>query len=40
MGPIVYGYSMTIRPDGRPRVREFGNVKKIGAGDQVISTVR
>ncbi|MDQ5870434.1 MAG: Hsp20/alpha crystallin family protein [Thermoproteota archaeon] len=27
IGPIVYGYSMTIGPDGNPRVKEFGNVK-------------
>ena len=27
MGPFVYGYSMTIGPDGKPRVKEFGNVK-------------
>jgi HSP20 family protein len=26
-GPFVYGYSMTMGPDGRPKVREFGNVK-------------
>jgi len=26
-GPIVYGYSMTIGPDGKPHIREFGNVK-------------
>jgi HSP20 family protein len=26
VGPIVYGYSMTIGPDGKPRVKEFGNV--------------
>ena len=26
-GPFVYGYSMTIGPDGKPNVREFGNVK-------------
>ena len=26
-GPFVYGYSMTIGPDGKPQVREFGNVK-------------
>lgn len=26
-GPFVYGYSMTIGPDGKPRIREFGNVK-------------
>ena len=28
MGPIVYGYSMTIGPDGKPVIREFGNVKR------------
>ena len=27
VGPLVYGYSMTIGPDGRPKVREFGNVR-------------
>jgi HSP20 family protein len=26
-GPIVYGYSITIGPDGKPVIREFGNVK-------------
>lgn len=26
-GPFVYGYSVTIDPDGKPVVREFGNVK-------------
>jgi len=26
-GPFVYGYSMKIGPDGKPQVREFGNVK-------------
>ncbi len=28
IGPIVYGYSVTIGPDGKPLVREFGNVRK------------
>ena len=27
VGPFMYGYSMTIGPDGKPVVREFGNVK-------------
>lgn len=27
VGPLVYGYSMTIGADGKPHVREFGNVK-------------
>jgi HSP20 family protein len=26
-GPFVYGYTMTVGPDGRPRIREFGNIK-------------
>ncbi|MFH1328764.1 MAG: archaeal heat shock protein Hsp20 [Candidatus Bathyarchaeota archaeon] len=26
-GPFVYGYSMTIGPDGKPQIREFGNIK-------------
>ena len=28
IGPIVYGYSMTIGPDGKPVIREFGNVRR------------
>jgi HSP20 family protein len=28
IGPIVYGYSMAIGPDGKPVIREFGNVKR------------
>jgi HSP20 family protein len=27
VGPLVYGYTMTIGPDGKPVVREFGNIK-------------
>ncbi|MGQ9680843.1 MAG: archaeal heat shock protein Hsp20 [Candidatus Bathyarchaeia archaeon] len=26
-GPFVYGYSMKIGPDGKPIIREFGNMK-------------
>jgi len=26
-GPFVYGYSVTVGPDGKPKVREFGNFK-------------
>jgi HSP20 family protein len=26
-GPFVYGYSMTICPYGKPKVRKFGNIK-------------
>lgn len=26
-GPFYYGYSMTVGPDGKPKVQEFGNIK-------------
>jgi HSP20 family protein len=26
-GPFVYGYSMSVGPDGKPVMQEFGNVK-------------
>lgn len=26
-GPFVYGYSITIDSDGKPKVKEFGNIK-------------
>ena len=26
-GPFVYGYSVTVGPDGKPNVKEFGNFK-------------
>lgn len=26
-GPIVYGFSMQIGPDGKPKIQEFGNTK-------------
>jgi HSP20 family protein len=26
-GSFIYGYSMTVGPDGKPKVREFGNVR-------------
>ena len=35
LGPFVYGYSIKIGPDGKPEVREFGNVKPGRAGPQV-----
>jgi len=27
VGPLVYGYSVTVGQDGKPKVREFGNVR-------------
>ncbi len=32
VGPLVYGYSVTVGPDGKPKVREFGNVRSLGRG--------
>ena len=32
IGPFVYGYSVTIGPDGKPKVREFGNVRSPNRG--------
>ena len=29
VGPLVYGYSMIVGPDGRPKVKEFGNAKSL-----------
>jgi HSP20 family protein len=34
-GPFVYGYSVTIGPEGKPVVREFGNVKPSLAGGKL-----
>jgi HSP20 family protein len=34
-GPFVYGYSIKIGPDGKPEVREFGNVKQSRSGPEV-----
>ena len=34
IGPFVCGYSMTIGPDGKPRDKEFGNIKSPLSGDR------
>ena len=34
-GPFVYGYSVKIGPDGKPEIREFGNVKPSRSGPRV-----
>jgi HSP20 family protein len=34
-GPFVYGYSMKIGPDGKPEIRQFGNIKKSLKGPKV-----
>lgn len=35
LGPFVYGYSIKIGPDGKPEIREFGNVKPSKFGPRV-----
>src|SRR5579862_7716103 len=46
MGPIYYGYSVTVGPDGKPQVREFGNAKptrrgtiEVGSREPFVDTV-
>jgi len=34
-GPFVYGYSIKVGPDGKPEIREFGNVKPSLEGPKV-----
>lgn len=34
-GPIVYGFRMTIGPDGVPHIQEFGNIKRVGAKPKI-----
>jgi HSP20 family protein len=45
-GPVYYGYSVTVGPDGKPHVKEFGNVKptrkgtfEMGAREPFVDTV-
>ncbi|MDH5268199.1 MAG: Hsp20/alpha crystallin family protein [Candidatus Bathyarchaeota archaeon] len=33
--PYIYGFSMSIGPDGKPVIREFGNVQKSRFGPQI-----
>ncbi len=39
IGPYVYGFRITIGPDGKPHIEEFGNVKRVG-GKPIISEER
>jgi HSP20 family protein len=38
VGPLVYGYSVTIGPDGKPQLREFGNVRVPGISGKGYTT--
>lgn len=33
--PYVYGFSMSVGSDGKPVIREFGNVQRSGIGPQI-----
>ena len=35
VGPFIYGHSMTIGPDGKPVIREFGNIKPSPPGTPI-----
>lgn len=34
-GPYVYGFSMSVGPNGKPVIREFGNVQRSRTGPQI-----
>jgi len=36
-GPYVYGFSMRIGPEGKPKIEEFGNIPSIVSGRMKIS---
>lgn len=38
--PYYYGYQLTVGPDGKPRIREFGNAKPATRGLMQQSTTR
>lgn len=40
IGPIVYGYSITIGPDGKPVIREFGNFRRTRGSEGQIKEER
>jgi len=39
-GPMVWGWNMSIGPDGKPSFKEFGNVKPSGKGTPIASKDR
>lgn len=39
-GPFVYGYSITIGPDRKPKIIEFGNVKPSSKGKISVKVVK
>ncbi len=40
LGPFVYGYSVKIGPNGKPEIREFGNVKPSRFGEPRVKKER
>ena len=34
-GPYVYGFRIFIGPDGKPKIEEFGNVRRIGGRPRI-----
>ncbi|MCS7108769.1 MAG: Hsp20/alpha crystallin family protein [Sulfolobales archaeon] len=37
--PYVYGFRITVGPDGKPKVEEFGNVKRIGSKPKIAEEI-
>lgn len=39
-GPFVYGFNMSLGPDGKPKINSFGNVRPRGPGKTEVTDVR
>ncbi|MEM2376484.1 MAG: archaeal heat shock protein Hsp20 [Sulfolobales archaeon] len=37
--PYVYGFRITVGPDGKPKVEEFGNVKRVGSRPKIAEEI-
>lgn len=37
--PYVYGFRITVGPDGKPKIEEFGNVKRIGSRPKIAEEI-
>jgi len=37
--PYVYGFRITVGPDGKPKIEEFGNVRRIGSRPRIAEEI-
>jgi len=38
-GPFMYGFKITIGPDGKPKIEEFGNVKRVKGTSKIVEEI-